>query len=272
MTSKRIGLTLGGGGARGLAQIGVIKAFQEANLNINCVAGTSIGALVGGFLATRKMPELESYFLKLKRWHLLTLFDLTLMKNGFFRGKRILKLLKRMIGNACFEEAYMPYAAVATDLKTGNEVILKHGSIPDAIRASISIPGVFTPVLFEQHYLIDGGIVNPLPVNATRDLGADVVIALDISDEHYRPVPSKKDMNIIMPPKMNEVVDGSTFIKQKILTDIHLEKHPADLLIPLQLGNIGFFDFHKGKEMIDYGYEEGKKAVPKIKTLIETTA
>lgn len=189
MTDDRgkIGLTLGGGGARGWAHIGVIQALRDARMNVHCVAGTSMGAFVGAALASGKIDALRQVALELDWRRVLYYFlEFSLPRMGLIDGARIVDFVREHIQADNIQDLSMPFAAVATDVQTGDEVVFTEGPVTDAVRASIAIPGLFTPLVRDGRLLVDGGLVNPLPVSAARALGADVVIAVDITRSPLR--------------------------------------------------------------------------------------
>ncbi|MCF2969659.1 patatin family protein [Synechococcus sp. Nb3U1] len=179
--SKKIGLALGSGGARGWAHIGVIRALERAGIPIDYIAGASIGAFVGAIYAAGELDELEEFVRDLNWKMILSLFDVVFPTCGLLDGNKIYDLLTEHLQELCIEEAGIPFCCVATDLITGKEVLLRSGKMADAVRASISIPGIFTPFAHEGLYLGDGGIVNPVPVQVVRDMGADIVIAVNLN-------------------------------------------------------------------------------------------
>lgn len=180
--TQKIGVALGSGGARGWAHIGVLQAIREHGLHVHCVSGTSMGALVGAAFASGKLDTLHQMALKLD-WKrvLYYFFELNIPRMGLIDGTRILEFVKAHISSNEIEQLAIPYAAVATDIMNGEEVILSRGSVIAAVRASVAIPGMLTPLEKDGRLLVDGGLVNPLPVNVARDLGADYVIAVDVS-------------------------------------------------------------------------------------------
>lgn len=181
-TQTKIGLALGGGGARGWAHIGVIKAIQEADIPICCVAGTSMGAIVGGAFVCGKIDVLEKVAIDLDWIHALPyLLEFSLPRSGLIDGARIDKLLRRHVVSTNMEEASIPFRVVATNVQTGQEVVIDCGDIIDAVRASVAIPGIFTPVVMDNQVLVDGGLVNPVPVSVAKAMGADVIIAVDVN-------------------------------------------------------------------------------------------
>jgi len=188
---RTIGLALGGGAARGWAHLGVLQALAELAVPIHCAAGTSMGALVGGFCAAGRLPALAALALQLDRQQALRLFlEPGRLRAGLLDGRKIMDFVRQHIGVADIEALPMPYRAVATDLLTGQEVVLARGDLTAAIRASIAIPGMFTPVPRANALLADGGLVNPLPVSVARALGATAVIAVDLN--HYPPAGARE--------------------------------------------------------------------------------
>ena len=179
---KRVGLALGSGGARGWAHLGVLQALKEKGVRIDMVAGTSMGALVGAFLAAAREDVLRDLATHLD-WKGLRRFfwEISLSRSGLTDGRKLLEETRNLLGVAEFRDLKLPFRAVATDLNTGGEVALNSGDLLEALRASISIPGVFSPVWVGRRLLVDGGLVNPVPVNAARAMGADTVIAVDVS-------------------------------------------------------------------------------------------
>jgi NTE family protein len=178
----RIGLALGSGSARGWAHIGVIRALEKAGVRPDVVCGTSIGALVGAAYALGELDRLERFVLGLRIPDVVGFMDVSL-SGGVLKGDRLMEHFRRGVADQPIEKLRMPFAAVATSLRTGAEVWLRHGSTLDAVRASIALPGLFTPLRWEGALLVDGGLVNPVPVSLARAMGADVVIAVDLGSD-----------------------------------------------------------------------------------------
>ena len=179
---RKVGLALGSGGARGWAHLGVLQALKEKGIEVECVAGTSMGALVGAFYAAGREEVLRDVGETLD-WRRLRQFfwEVSLSRSGLTDGRKLLEETRRLLGLKEFRELDLPFRAVATDLDTGREVVLSAGHLLPALRASISIPGVFSPVWVGKRLLVDGGLVNPVPVNVAREMGAKVVVAVDVS-------------------------------------------------------------------------------------------
>ena len=180
----KIGYALGGGAARGLSHIGVLKVLHDRGISPDIIAGTSIGALIGALYAGGLEPnEIEQLVLGLDWKKLLYLMDMTLPLNGLLQGKRVVSLLKSILGDTTFTQLRCDFASVATDIVSGEQVVLREGSLIEAVRASISIPGIFTPVALKGRYLVDGGLVNTVPVSICREMGAEYVIGVNVIPE-----------------------------------------------------------------------------------------
>lgn len=179
----KIGLALGSGSARGLAHIGVIRAIKDAGIHVDYVAGTSIGALIGAVFASGKIDSLQDAYLAMDWKKIAYFFDVVFPKSGIIDGKKVADFLREYVHSERIEELPLSFKAIATDYDSGEEVLFETGDIIDAVRASISVPGIFTPVRIDGRVLIDGGLVNPVPVDATRKMGADIVIAVDLNHE-----------------------------------------------------------------------------------------
>ncbi len=180
MREKRVGLALGSGGARGAAHVGVLKVLEREGIKISAIAGSSIGAMVGGaYAAGVALSRIEEEWLTTSRTKLLRSFLPTFPRTGLSSGAGLRRYLREILGDVRIEDLPIPFAAVATDLDMGEPVILRSGALVEAIRASTAIPGVFQPVRWEGRLLVDGGMVEPLPVRVCRELGAEIVIAVD---------------------------------------------------------------------------------------------
>ncbi|WP_339720002.1 patatin-like phospholipase family protein [uncultured Paraglaciecola sp.] len=182
----KIGLALGSGAARGWAHIGVIQALEEMGIEIDIVSGCSIGSYVGAAYASGKLPELAEWVTSLTEWQVFALMGVGFHKGGLVSGLKVFKALQENFSYDSFEQLHKPFAAVATDLYSGREVNFTSGSVVEAVKASCAIPGLFPPLLFNNRWLVDGGVVNPVPVNMCRMLGADIVIAVNLSAD-FRP-------------------------------------------------------------------------------------
>ncbi|MEM9388103.1 MAG: patatin-like phospholipase RssA [Pseudomonadota bacterium] len=199
MTALKLGLALGSGAARGWAHIGVIRRLEEIGLRPQVVTGASIGSLVGAAYASGQLTVLEEWIAKLRWLDVLTMFDTTLGRGGFIAGNKLMSTISGLLEDHPIESLPIGFGAVATDLQTGGEVWLRQGSMLDAVRASSGLPGLFVPVQRDGRWLIDGGVVNPVPVSLCHALGADLVIAVNLNtdgldvhrrEREERPAPS----------------------------------------------------------------------------------
>ena len=289
----RIGIALGSGSARGWAHIGVLAALSEAGVEPDIVCGTSIGALVGGIYAHGHLEALERWVSALTRGDVFRHMDLALLSGGLIEGARLMDVYRAALGDPAIEELNTPYAAVATNLSTGREVWLQSGSMLEAIRASVSLPGLFRPVHREGHWLVDGGLVNPVPVSVCRALGADVVIAVnlngdlvgrypnlqtvEVDDEpaeaswFSRVIRGRRELAASPPVKQNggpsffTVLASSLNIMQDRITRSRMAGDPAEIILTPRLAHLELLDFARGKEAI----EEGRRAVRRMLPLIE---
>ncbi len=267
---KKIGLALSGGAARGLAHVGVIEVLHKEGIPIDMIAGTSAGAVMGAIYAWNKdTNKMKEYALDTKWKKLAPLIDPSFPRTGFIKGRKIKNLLSTFIGgNIKFSDLKIPFACVATDINTGEEMVINSGSVPEALRASISIPGIFTVVKHEGRYLVDGGLTTPVPVELVRQMGADFVIAVNVnpdvvgrmSNTNLRRVESRKEPNIF------QVMMQSIYITTYSLARNSLEN--ADIVIEPSVAHIGAGDFQKAREFIDLGTQAAKNAIPEIKERI----
>lgn len=248
---KKIGLALGGGGAKGLAHIGVIKTLERAGIPIDFVAGTSMGAIVGGWYAAGKeMEELEEIFLKFRWRDLFPLKEIIGRRGkGILRGQSVGELLSSHFQNRKIEDCPKPFAAVATDVKNGDAVVIKNGSLSEAVKASIALPIVFDPVAADGKILMDGGFSNPVPADVARKMGADYIIAVDVSSRWapYEEYPdSRKSV-------LSIVADSLAIIEYQIAKNILKE---ADIVLRPPVLNFEWLAFGQAQEIIGRGAEE----------------
>lgn len=185
MRQVKIGLALGSGAARGWAHIGVLHALERSGIKVDMVAGCSVGALVGAVYASRRLPQLETWVRSFSYWDVIRLMDFSWRRGGLLRGERVFSHLRRLVSHDLIEQCDMPFGAVTTNLSTGRELWLTEGDLHQAVRASCSIPGLLAPVAWNGYWLVDGAVVNPVPVSLTRALGADIVIAVDLQHDAH---------------------------------------------------------------------------------------
>lgn len=261
----RIGLALGSGSARGWAHIGVIRALEKAGVRPDLVCGTSIGALVGAAYAAGELDRLERFVLGLRVADVLGLMDVGL-SGGVLKGDRLMTFFRSEVADRAIGALAMPFAAVATSLRTGAEVWLRDGSMFDAVRASIALPGLFAPVRWAGSLLVDGGLVNPVPVSLARAMGADVVIAVDLGSDvlgrRFRAAPAREEKSAEEPamPSIMDVLSTCMDIVQVRIARSRLAGEPPDVLVAPRLSRLRLLDFHRAKEAI----EEGHRAVERV--------
>ncbi|MFC1899326.1 patatin-like phospholipase family protein [Chloroflexota bacterium] len=266
-SNKRLGLALGSGIARGLAHIGVLNVLHQEGISFDMMAGTSAGAAIGALFARGvDITVIEEMALSIDLKKMASLLDPILPKTGLIGGKKIIKWLGAALGkDVSFDDLAVPFACVATDITSYEEVVINEGLVLDAIRASISIPAIFAAAKWQDKYLVDGTLVNPVPVNVLKTMGADVVIAVDVvprAEEIHQQIADKK----IKKPNIFGVMIQSINVASYTLANHCVEE--ADIVIHPQVGHISPTDFHRGKELIAGGELAARAAMPEIKKLL----
>lgn len=301
MANYRVGLALGGGAARGWSHIGVVEALLEAGIEPAVVAGTSMGALVGGAYAAGRLDALGSWARAVDRRAIVSLLDIGLTRGGVIDGQRIQTLLRELGIDRPIESFAVAFAAVATDIADGREIWLQRGPADAAIRASISMPGIFSPVPIEDRWLVDGGLVNQVPVSTCRALGADFIIAVSVGEgllgrrrhklragfgngEDGRaarvaqmlaqiPAALREPAELVLPhlvrggpqsPGYFDVLVNALNIMQEKITRSRLAGEPPHVLIAPEVAAIGLMDFDRAEEAIAAGRAAAAKAVDAI--------
>lgn len=295
-----ISLVLGSGGARGYAHIGVIEELLAQGFAIQSIAGSSMGALIGGIHATGKLDEYRDWVRPLQKFDVFRLLDWTLSGGGFIKGERIIGKLRELVGDTMIEDLPIAYTAVAVDLDTHREIWFSRGPLFDAIRASIAIPAVFRPVRYQGRLLVDGGLLNPVPVVATlRDM-TDCTIAVDVNAAPEQPgggaqepgsgtpelAPAENDVNnnarlhrlrefftgwfereeapatdTDTQSGMLELFARSLDTVQETLTRLKLAAQPPDLLITVPRNSCAFYEFHRAEELVEIGRQRTREAL-----------
>lgn len=301
----KLGIALSGGGAKGFAHIGVLSVLEKAGIEFNAVSGTSMGAFVGAFYAADKLGDLQQGAVGIKLRDIPLLLSPTLSKKGFMTGKKIIRFLKKSLEKEKIEELSKKYAAVCADLNNGEVVTFTEGDLISAVRASIAIPGLFIPVVLNNKLLVDGGILEPLPVRAVRELGSDFVVGVDVitgsidrpglhgkrNDSDSMNVDSglnsiyeiiksfaKTDKNKLINEKdikyvfdklsVVSILKRSILLNQKQLISHVLERFPVDFLIRPDLTGVGVSDFHRAEQIIEIGKNEAEKIKKELKDII----
>ncbi len=282
----RVGLALGSGAARGWAHIGALRALDDLRIMPDVVCGTSIGALVGGFHVSGYLSDLEAWARKLTKLRMVRYLDFRVASNGMIAGNRLFAEMERRVGDMCFEDLPRPFAVVATDLYTGHEIWYSEGELVPAIRASFSLPGLFEPTRIDGRWVVDGALVNPVPVSVCHALGAQIVIAVNLNTPPNRngkgpsvpvgtgrlnPLPGwpqgllrksagrlarRKSDEIPAPPETPSLIGvlASTMnLVQDRVTRSRLAADPPDVNIVPKIGHVGLLDFHLASECIEAG-------------------
>lgn len=262
----KIGLALGSGGAKGLAHIGVLKALEKENIEISYIAGTSIGSIIGAYYAAHpSLVKLEEFVFNLNRRMGFKLFD-PVLRGGIIKGNKVEMFISDMLDGASFESLRIPLSVIATDMKSAEEIVIKDGNLIKAIRASISVPPVFTPVKYHNRLLADGGLSDPVPVDAVRKMGADIVIAVNVESGYfYEPVEKIPMLAGIPMHSVNILRHNITFHSLKTADIVISPTTPYTGLI----GWNYFFDSEKAASIIKAGEKAAEKMLPEIKALIK---
>ena len=313
-TTRRpvIGLALGGGAARGFAHIGIVRTLIAHGIVPNVVVGTSIGAVVGGAYAAGHLDTLEEWARSLQPRNILGYLDIRLNGSGLIGGDKLAARLEAAMGQTLIEDLPLKFATVATEVRTGHEIWLTHGRMVDAMRASYALPGIFSPVLVGDRWLVDGALVNPVPVSAARAFGAEIVIAANLSSDVFahsttvyshgpsaevtvavtpetetEPAPPKRGFGKFFSPErtmkreffggggrpgISTVMVDAFNIMQDRITRARLAGDPPDLLISPRVGQIGWFDFHRADDLIAHGARAAERAIESIQEAITILA
>ncbi|MBL0373038.1 patatin-like phospholipase family protein [Rhizobium sp. KVB221] len=281
----KIALALGGGAARGWAHIGALKALDEEGIEIGMIAGTSIGALVGGCYLAGKLDELETFARSLTMRRMAALLDFTIGGGGLFAGMRLTRRMQEHLEGLSIEGLDRPFIAVATEIRTGHEVWIETGSLITAIRASYALPGIFEPVYSNNRTLVDGALVNPVPVSVCRAYEQPLVVAINLhydlygrsavvkhsakADKLERQFEREGDRGKSVNLGVTSVMVEAFNIIQDRISRARLAGDPPDLALQPRLSDIGLSEFHRASELIDRGYEEVKSKISEIRRMQE---
>lgn len=303
MARPTIGLALGGGAARGWAHIGVLRSLIAAGLEPDIVAGTSIGAVAGACYVTGKLDGLQEFATTLTRRRIFGFLDFNFAGSGLITGQRLSSRLENHLKNVAIEELSPRFVAVATELGTGHEVWLNKGDLVTALKASFALPGIFRPVQINGRWLIDGALVNPIPVSVCRALGARIVIAVNLNcdlfgkggvihDQEALAEPANADDQMLPgngrgavhllhrqifgrsngAPGMSAVMMDAINITQDRIARSRLAGDPPDITIGPRTGSIGLFDFHRAEEAIALGAKAAESQIDEIRMAVRALA
>ena len=256
---RKIGLALGSGSARGWAHIGVIRRLQELGITPAVVSGASTGSLVGAAIASDQVDELERWVRTLTKLEVWRLLDATFSGGGVMTGSKLMQAIREQMVDHPIESLERAFGAVAADLHTGREIWIRKGPMIDAVRASSGLPGLFAPVQHEGRWLIDGGVVNPVPVSLCRAMGADFVIAVNLNRRVVDRVAPETDAADDSQVGVTEVMYTSINIMQDQIMRSRLAGDPPDVLIRPGLSDFRLMDFHRAAEAIDLGYAAARQ-------------
>lgn len=258
---QKVGLVLSGGAAYGFAHIGVIKVLLKNNIPIDIIAGTSMGSLIGGvFCAGLPIEEMEKIIEKFSRKHIVDLNPFFLADSGLLYGKKVTRFLTKIIGDKKIEDCNKKFCAVATDLNSGKKCVIDSGSIVNAIRASISVPGIFKPVHINGMCLVDGGMCDNLPVEEARRMGADKVISVDVGSYYTKQNKLKSAIDVLI---SSICLLTANFTLNK--------EDKGDVYIKIEQPNVGIYTFSSEEAVrsIKYGEKYAEEALPKIKEMLK---
>lgn len=282
---KKVALVLSGGGARGIAHIGVIEELEKRGYEINSIAGTSMGALVGGMYAAGKLEEYREWMCSLDKMKVFSLVDFTFSADGIVKGDKVLNAIKDFVPDTNIEDLKIAYSATAADIENHKEIVYRTGSLYEAIRASIAIPMVITPVIKENAIIVDGGVVNNLPISNVKRNNGDLLVAVYVNAnvETIKLKVSKKEekekksvylkklnefyehVNIISPKLKKEKIGYFTLIDKAIvsaslqLVQFSIEKNPPDILVNISRDTCGTYDFYRAEELVEIGRQSAIK-------------
>ena len=284
--TKNVALALSSGGARGLAHIGAIEELESQGYHISSIAGCSMGALIGGVYAAGKLNEFREWMKTIDRKKMLGLIDFSLSLNHLVKGTRIIEAIMEFVPDVNIEDLPIPYCAVAADLKAGREVMFRKGSLFKAIRASISLPSFYEPVTLNDMILIDGGIINPLPLNRVKRQAGDILVGVDVSghdykaqwDELHRLTSMQKSekslktkiLDMLIPDNIEfnyyTVLSraSSLMIRQNSILMAQLMN--PDMLVDIQMNRYGTFDFDKSEKLVAIGKQKTSQAIDRYES------
>jgi NTE family protein len=286
---KNVTLVLSGGGARGFAHIGAIEEIESRGFSINSVAGTSMGALIGGVYASGKLNEFKEWAYNLDKQEIFKLIDFSFSAQGLIKGNRVLKVMKKFIPDVDIKDLKIKYTATAFDLAQNKEIVFKEGSLYHAIRASISIPTVFTPVIYGNSVLVDGGVVNNIPINNSIRTKNDVLIAVYVNADvpvYHNDISEKGKRQNLYIQKINEfrkslyksnptdqrkklhyfnLINDTIAVMTDHLAMVLIKNTPPDIFVEISKKSCGTFDFYKAEELVEIGRYAAQKKLDSLK-------
>jgi len=270
-SGRKVGLALGSGAARGLAHIGVLEVLHNEGIPVDMIAGTSAGAVFGAIYTNNTDTDRIKHQALELNWKTMSLIDPVVPRSGFIRGRKILELISRYIDpDTRFSDLKIPFACVATDIDTGDEVVIENGPLLEALRASISIPAIFTVVKRGDRYLVDGGLSTPVPVDVAKRMGADFIIAVNVMPDvtvRSREAIQKRTAARKKAPNVFHVMLQSIYISTYMQARSSMQD--ADIIIEPDLDHLGAGDFNKAEDFIARGEEAAQAVIPQIKKALK---
>lgn len=278
---KSVALVLSSGGSRGLAQIGVINEMERMGFSITSVSGSSIGSLIGGLFAMGKLDDYAKWVATFNKMDIWELMDFTVTNHGILKGERVFDRMKTIIPDMNIEDMSIPFTAVATDIINGRVVVFRKGSFYEAVRASVAIPAVLTPVKYNNTILVDGGVLTPIPIDQVNREEGDLLVVVNLYgeksfDSQNEKDSDKKNLNGMVKAMSNLITTGdkyslgyhsllsrSTSIMIHKIAEMIIDKHKPDLVINIPHNSASTFDFFKAKELIELGSVSTKEALKK---------
>ncbi|WKV13460.1 patatin-like phospholipase family protein [Marivirga harenae] len=301
---QKVALVLGSGGARGVAHIGVIEALEENGFEISSISGSSMGAVIGGLYAAGKMQEYKDWVTHFDKIDVFKLLDFTLSFQGIVRGEKVFKEMRKLLGEFKIEDFPIPFTAVASNIRTQREILFSEGNLMDALRASCAIPTVLTPVYQDNEEIVDGGVLNPIPLNRVKRTQGDILIAVDVNaaipfekkvavtaeevkqDEKnkqfleefatrikkYWPMNNGKEVSST-PKKLGyfDLLNRSIDLMQEKMTNLQMEIIKPDMLVQISRNSCGTFEFYRSNELVEIGKTAFEKSYRQYNNGLETT-
>ncbi len=287
---KNVALVMSSGGARGMAHIGIIEELLKSGFNITSIAGSSIGALIGGVYASGRLNEFTTWMRDVSRMDVFKMMDFAISKRGFIKGEKVFREIKKYIGDVNIEDLTIPYVSIATDIMNHNEIVFTTGSLINAIRASVSIPTIFLPFEIDGIDLIDGGMINPLPLNRVKRQENDILIAVNLNSpvkyikpesetnhhkesvfNNMRKTINKKWSRYFNNNKKQrskkmgffDLLTGSFALMQDKISEYTIQQYAPDILIDISRHSCDTLEFYKANELIEVGREACREAIGK---------
>jgi NTE family protein len=301
---QKVALVLGSGGARGVAHIGVIESLEKNGFEISSISGSSMGAVIGGLYAAGKMQEYKEWVTHFDKIDVFKLLDFTLSLQGVVRGEKVFKEMRKLLGEFNIEEFPIPFTAVASNIRTQKEVLFTEGNLMDALRASCAIPTVMTPVYHDDEEIVDGGVLNPIPLDRVKRTEGDILIAVDVNAaipfekkvavtaeevkqeekdkqfleeftariKKYWSKNNAKDLDAT-PKKLGyfDILNRSIDLMQEKMTNLQMELIKPDMLVQVSRNSCGTFEFYKSTELVELGKIAFEKSYSQYKNGLETT-